>query len=96
VFGDAVQVGVIPPEQLDEDRFLGLEMVIQAARQNSGRVGDLLERSTQARGRDQRRGRLQYLGAPGAVVVGVSGIRRRHLRTPHNTSTAPDSRRGFA
>ena len=96
LLGDSIKVRVVAPEQLDEDRFLRLEMVIQAAREDSGRIGDFLKRGAQARAGDQRCSGLQYLGPPAAVVVGVSGIRRRHLRTPHNTCTAPDSRRGFA
>ena len=85
--GDAVQVGVVAPEQLDEDRFLGFEMVIQAAGENSCRVGDLLQRGAQPRTGDQRRGGLQDLGPPGAVVIGVSGVlSASHQRTPHNTS----------
>ncbi len=43
-FGDAVEVLVVAAEQLDEDRFLGFEMVIEAARQDSRGVGDFLQR----------------------------------------------------
>ena len=75
--GDAVQVGVIAPKQLDEERFLGLEMVVQAAGLDSGRVGDVVQRGPQARRGDQRCGGLQHLGAPGAVVA--AGLRSRAL-----------------
>ncbi len=95
VLGDAIQIVVIAPEQLDEDRFLGFEMVVEAAGENACGVGDLLQRGAQTRRRDQQGSGLQDLGAPGAVVVCVAGMPRRHLRTPHNTSTAPDSRPGF-
>ena len=44
LLGDAIQIVVVAPKQLDEDRFLGLEMVIEAAGQDSRGVGDLLQR----------------------------------------------------
>ena len=95
LLGDAVEIGVIAPEQLDQDRFLGLEMVIEAARQDSRGVGDLLQRGTQTRGGDQRCGGLQNLGAARAVVIGVAGIRSASPGEPHNTFTAPDSLMGW-
>ena len=42
-FADAIQVGVIPPDQLDKDRFLRFEVVIKASRQYARGVGDLLQ-----------------------------------------------------
>ena len=61
---DAVKVGVVTPDQLDEDGFLRLEVVVQTAREDACRVGDLLQGATQARrGDDGIRG-LQNLGAP--------------------------------
>jgi hypothetical protein len=39
---DAVQVGVVAQHQLDEQGFLGFEVVVQAARQNPCGVGDFL------------------------------------------------------
>ena len=68
---DAIQVGVIPPGQLDEDRFLGVEVVVETARENPRGVGDLLQGGAQARGRDHRVGGLQDLGAPGRFAGGI-------------------------
>ena len=73
---DAIEIGVIAPDQLDQDGFLGLEVVIEAARQDAGGVGDLLEGGAQAGGRDQGRGRVEDLGA----ARSVAGLLR--LRTP--------------
>ena len=69
-------------------------MVVEAAGQDSRSVGDLLQRGAQPRRSDQQGCGLQDLGAPRAVVIRVAGMLRRHLTTPHNTSTAPDSRPG--
>jgi hypothetical protein len=40
---DAVQVSVVAPDQLDEDGFLGVEVVVQAAGEDARSVGDLLQ-----------------------------------------------------
>ncbi len=42
VLADAVEVGVVTPDQLNEDGFFRLEVVIKAACEDSGGVGDLL------------------------------------------------------
>ena len=70
-FPDAIQISVIAPDQLDQDRFLGFEVVIQASRENPGGVGNLLEGGAQTRGGDQRSRRLKDLGAPSSIGVGT-------------------------
>jgi hypothetical protein len=78
---DVIEIGVVAPDQLDQDRFLGLEVVIEAARQDPCGVGDLLEGGAQTRGRDQRSGGLEDLGSTRSFGVGgsraecVGGIR---------------------
>ncbi len=85
--GDSVQIFVVAAQQLDEDRFFGVEMVIEAAGKNACGVSDFLQRRPQPRGRDDRRRGLQDLGATRAVVVGVAGAQlRRHARPPHVSS----------
>ena len=41
--GDVVQIRVVALDELDDDRFLGLEVVIQAAGQDAAGVRDLLD-----------------------------------------------------
>ena len=61
LLGHPVEVVLVAAHQLDDDRFLGVEVVIEAARQDSRGVGDLLERGPQAgRGKHGRR-RLEHL-----------------------------------
>ena len=43
LLADLIEIGVIAVHQLDEDGFFGIEMVIEAARQDAGGVGDLLQ-----------------------------------------------------
>jgi hypothetical protein len=64
---DAIQIGVITPDQLDQDGFFGLEVVIQASREDPGGVGDLLEGGAQTRGGDQRGRRFEDLGSASAI-----------------------------
>ena len=40
---DAIQVVLVAADQLDQDRFFGLEVVIQASGENACRVGDFLQ-----------------------------------------------------
>ena len=68
---DAIQIGVIAPDQLDQDGFLGFEVVIQASREDPAGVRDLLEGSPQTRGGDQRRRRFEDLGSAGAIPLTV-------------------------
>ena len=73
---DAVQVGVIAPDQLDEDGFLGVEVVVEAAREDARSVGDLLQRGTKTGRRDDGVRRLEDLGAPRGIdrrLVGDGG-----------------------
>ena len=42
-FADAVEVGVVTPDQLDEDRLFGFEVVVEAAREDACRIGYLLQ-----------------------------------------------------
>ena len=56
LLGQHVEVGVIPLDQLDDQRFLRLEMVIEAPGKDPAGVGDLLERRAKAR-RGEQRGR---------------------------------------
>ncbi len=42
-FADAIQVSMVEPDQLDKDGFLRFEVVIEAARENACRIGDLLQ-----------------------------------------------------
>ncbi len=72
--GDAVEVLVIPLEQFHQDRFLGFEMVVQAARQNAGRIRDLLQRRTEARRGDQRGSGLEDLGPARAILSSGAGV----------------------
>ena len=69
---DAIQIGVIAPDQLDQDGFLGFEVVIQASREDPGGVRDLLEGGAQARGGDQRGRRFEDLGSASAIALPVS------------------------
>src|SRR6267378_3189202 len=39
---DAVEVGMVTPDQLDENGFLRLKVVVEAPREDARRVGDLL------------------------------------------------------
>ena len=73
---DAVQVCVIAPDQLDEDGFLGFEVVVEAAREDARSIGDLLQRSTKTRRGDDGVRRLEDLGAPRRIdrrLVGDGG-----------------------
>jgi hypothetical protein len=58
---DTVQVVVVPPEQLDQKSFFRVEVVVEAARLDSGCVSDVVQRGSQARRRDERCRRLEYL-----------------------------------
>jgi hypothetical protein len=69
---DAIQIGVVTPDQLDQDGFFGFEVVIQASRQDPGGVGDFLERGAQARGGDQRSRRFEDFAAASAVGLPLS------------------------
>ena len=69
---DAIEVGVVAPDQLDEDRFLRLEVVIETAREDPRGIGDLLQRGAQTRRCDDGVRGLQDLGAPGRVAAGGS------------------------
>ena len=40
---DPIQVVLVAPDQLDEDRFFGLEVVVQAPGENACGVGDFLQ-----------------------------------------------------
>ena len=82
---DAIQIGVIAPDQLDQDRFLGFEVVIQASRENPGGVGDLLEGGAQSRGGDQRSRRFEDLGSASSIA----GLLRR--TTPPHRAQNRDS-----
>jgi hypothetical protein len=68
---DEVQIDVVAPDQFDEDGFLGFEMVVQTAGENARGVGDLLERASQARRRDDGIGSLEDLGTSGRVGCGL-------------------------
>ena len=50
---DGVEVVVIALDELDDDRFLRVEVVVEASRQDAARVGDLLQRRSQARRREE-------------------------------------------
>src|SRR5262245_58605800 len=82
---------MIAPDQLDQDRFLGFEVVIQASREDSGGVGNLVEGGTQARGGDQRSRRLQDLGSPSSIGLGT-----RHGRAGALDSSSPLRCHGYA
>ena len=73
---DAVEVGVIPPDQLNEDRLLRIEVVVEAAREDACGVGYLLQRAAQARRGDDRVRGLENLGAPRCVGRGLGGDSR--------------------
>jgi hypothetical protein len=51
---DVRQIGVVTPNQLDEQGFLGFEMMIKTAGQDPCFVGDLLQRCAQSRSCDDR------------------------------------------
>ena len=93
---DAVQVCVIAPDQLDEDGFLGVEVVVEAAREDARGVGDLLQRSTKSGRRDDGVRRLEDLRAPRRIdrrFVGDGGEFRGALtlltRRPAASGTPP-------
>ena len=52
---EVVEVGLVALDQLDDDRFLRVEVVVEAPRQDAAGVGDLLQRRAQALRREQRR-----------------------------------------
>jgi hypothetical protein len=52
---------VVAIDELDDDRFLGVEVVVEAARQDAAGVGDLLERRPQSRRREQATGHVENL-----------------------------------
>jgi hypothetical protein len=85
---DTVEIVVVSPEQLDEQSFFRLEVVVEAARLDSGRMSDVVHRGSQARCRDQRCRRLEYLCAPSSVVGALPGrrfpapARHRHAGLP--------------
>ena len=43
LFGDGIQVGAVSLDEFDDDRFLRLEMVVEAAGQDAAGIGDLFE-----------------------------------------------------
>ncbi len=93
---DAVQVCVIAPDQLDEDRFFGVEVVVEAAREDARRIGDLLQRGPKAGRGDDGVRRLENLGAPRRIdrrFVGDSAEFRGALtllaRRPAASRTPP-------
>ena len=69
---DAVQVSVIAPDQLDEDGFLGVKVVVEAAREDACSVGDLLQRCTKTGRRDDGVRRLEDLRSPRGIDAGSS------------------------
>ncbi len=89
---DAVQVCVIAPDQLDEDGFLGVKVVVEAAREDARSVGDLLQRSTKTGRRDDGVRRLEDLRAPRRIdrrLVGDSGEFRGALTPLTRRPAAP-------
>ena len=89
---DAVQVCVITPDQLDEDGFLGVEVVVQAAREDARSVGDLLQRGPKAGRGDDGVRRLENLGAPRRIdrrFVGDGGEFRGALTLLARRPAAP-------
>src|SRR5262245_16019206 len=78
-FADATQVGVIAADQLDEERLLGFEVMIQAARQDPGGVGNFLQRGAQARGGDDRSRGSKDLGSASSVRGSGTGRERARL-----------------
>jgi hypothetical protein len=64
---DAIELGVVTPGQLDEDRFLRLEVVVEAAREDPGGVGDLLQGRAKAGRCDDGVRRQQDLGPPSRI-----------------------------
>jgi len=59
--GDTVEVVAVALDELDDDRLLRVEVVVQAARQDPGRIRDLSERCAQARRCEEGGGRLEDL-----------------------------------
>src|SRR4030095_1912913 len=98
---DAIQIGVITPDQLDQDGFLGFEMVIQAPRQDPSGVGNLLEGGAQTGGGDQRSSSLEDFGSAGSIAVRIArairdpavgrGSRLGQMLRPHAASMALES-----
>jgi hypothetical protein len=54
---DGIQFRLVADQQFGLDRFFGFEVVVQAARQDAARVGDVLERRAGKSGRREERGR---------------------------------------
>ena len=48
LLGDPIEVVLVAADELDDDRFLGLEVVVEAPGQDSRGVGDLFEGRAQA------------------------------------------------
>jgi hypothetical protein len=65
--GDVVQIGPVALDELDDDRFLGLEVVIQAAGQDAAGIRDLLDGRPQPGGGEQPRGCLEDLRSPHTI-----------------------------
>ena len=71
LFADPVEVGVVAADQLDEDRLLGFEMVVKAAREDARGVRNLLQRRAQSGRRYDSICGLEDLGAAGGFLAFV-------------------------
>ena len=71
LFGDAVEVVVIAVHQFDDDRLLGVEVVVQAAGEDGRLVGYLGERRLEPGGREESGCGLKDLFSAGAPGEGI-------------------------
>ena len=86
LLGDVVEVGLIPLDQLDDQCFLRREVVVEASREDPARVGDLLQRGSQARRREQFRGGLEDLCSR-APSTDTAFTPSASTRRPHGTGS---------
>ena len=76
LLGDRVEIGPIALHQLDDDRLLRLEVVVEAPGQDAAGVGDVLQRGPEARRREQvGRGVEELCSTRTATRLGVHGLR---------------------
>ena len=77
----AVEVGVIAPDQLDDDRLFGLEVVIQAPGLDAACLSDLLECRSKSRGGE-------HVGCGVENLVPTTGIQGFHRIGRFRTGSA--------
>ena len=64
LLGEELEIADIALHQLEDDGLLGREVVVEAAGLDPAGVGDLVDRSADARGLEHPRGHIEELGSP--------------------------------